>query len=174
MNRYHARLKRLIADSSHPKQPSKPSKLGFEGFEGGLSSHFLKNEAKRSYRAAFDALERRCPDYVEDRRWQQAVADGYRFLVQWGQKAATLGWSARDLFGLAAVPDRPAPNYRRLSRYDQTGLIWLLQGRPVMALTDAAATIESPSGAITIYRRHNKLAPGHRGDGRTVVSTVNE
>jgi hypothetical protein len=52
------------------------------------------------------------------------------------------------------------PSYRRLSRYDQTGLIWLLQGRPVVALTEAAAAIQSSTGAITIYRRHNKPALG--------------
>ena len=34
--------------------------------------------------------------------------------------AEALRWTARDLFGLHAVPDNPAPNYRRLSRYDET------------------------------------------------------
>jgi hypothetical protein len=52
------------------------------------------------------------------------------------------------------------PSYRRLSRYDQTGLIWLLQGRPVVALTEAAAAIQNSTGAITIYLRHNKPALG--------------
>ena len=37
----------------------------------------------------------------------------------------------------------PAPSYRRLSRYDQTGLIWLLRGRPVVAMTDSTAAIEA-------------------------------
>src|SRR5262249_44217882 len=39
------------------------------------------------------------------------------------------------------------PSYRRLSRYDETGLIWLLQGRPVVMLTAATAAIENPTGA---------------------------
>jgi hypothetical protein len=69
-----------------------------------------------------------------------------------------LRWSAQDLFGLAAVPERPSPNYRRLSRYDQTGLIWLLQGRPVVTLTQTTAAIANSTSAITIYRKHNKLA----------------
>jgi hypothetical protein len=30
-----------------------------------------------------------------------------------------LGWTAQDLFGLPPVPEKPAPNYRRLSRYDE-------------------------------------------------------
>jgi hypothetical protein len=39
-------------------------------------------------------------------------------------------------FGLYRIPKKPAPNYRRLSRYDETGLIWLLRGRPVVALVE--------------------------------------
>jgi hypothetical protein len=51
-------------------------------------------------------------------------------------------------------------SYSRLSRYDETGLIWLLCGREVVALTEATAAIQNPTGAITIYRRHNKPALG--------------
>ena len=40
--------------------------------------------------------------------------------------------------------------FSRLSRYDETGLIWLLQGRPVVALTEATAAIQSSTGALTI------------------------
>lgn len=82
-----------------------------------------------------------------------------RFLVQWRQKAAALGWAAKDLFGLAEVPDRPAPNYRRLSRYDQTGLIWLLPRRRVVPLTHDTAVIENVTGTVS-YHRHNKPALG--------------
>jgi hypothetical protein len=58
---------------------------------------------------------------------------------------------------LHTPPKKPAPNYRRISRYDQTGLIWLLHGRPVIALTQTAATILAPSGTSLIYRRHRTL-----------------
>jgi hypothetical protein len=75
-------------------------------------------------------------------------------LVRWGDQAAALGWTAQDLFGLHTPPATPAPSYRRLSRYDQTGLIWLLRGRPVVALSTATAAIENASGSITLYRRH--------------------
>jgi hypothetical protein len=75
-----------------------------------------------------------------------------------------LGWIANDLFGLAVIPERPTPNFQRLSRYDQTGLLWLLQGRKVVALTDKTAAIENASGAITVYRRHHKPAIGPLGD----------
>jgi hypothetical protein len=112
----------------------------------------------------FAALERRCPDHVETGRWQQAVEDGRRFLAQWGEQAHALGWSARDLFGLHKPPERPRPNYNRLSRYDDTGLVWLLRGRELVALTAATAAIASSTGSITTYRRHNKPALGPVGD----------
>jgi hypothetical protein len=54
-----------------------------------------------------------------------------------------LGWTARELFGLHPVPERPAPTFRRLLRYDTTGMIWLLLGRPVLALTGTEAAIQS-------------------------------
>jgi hypothetical protein len=45
-----------------------------------------------------------------------------------GRISYALGWTAHDLYGLHPVPQKPTPNYQRLSRYDETGLIWLLQG----------------------------------------------
>jgi hypothetical protein len=112
----------------------------------------------------FAALEARCPDHVPVERWQHAIDDGRVFLARWGDQAEALGWSAKDLFGLQTPPEKPHPSYRRLSRYDETGLIWLLCGREAVALTEATAAIQNPTGAITIYRRHNKPALGPIGD----------
>jgi hypothetical protein len=39
-------------------------------------------------------------------------------------------------------------------------LPWLLRGRPVLALTEGTAAIESPTGAVTAYRLNNKPALG--------------
>jgi hypothetical protein len=113
---------------------------------------------------ALAALERRCPDYVDANHWWQAVEDGRRFLARWVDQAVALGWTAEDLFGLHTPPERRHPSYRRLSRYDETGLIWLLQGREVVALTEATAAIQNATGAIIVYRRHNKPALGPLGD----------
>jgi hypothetical protein len=66
--------------------------------------------------------------------------------------------------GFHQPPAQPHPSYSRLSRYDETGLIWLLCGREVVALTEATAVIRSSTGAITIYRRHYKPALGPVGD----------
>jgi hypothetical protein len=116
------------------------------------------------FRRTLSALEARCPDLVPVNRWQVAVEDGRRFLARWGEQADALGWTARDLFGLHIPPATPYPSYSRLSRYDETGLIWLLQGREVVALTEATAAIQSSTGAITTYRCHNKPALGPVGD----------
>src|SRR5262249_44532798 len=109
-------------------------------------------------------LQQRCPDHVPIGRWQQAVEDGGRFMARWGKQAEALGWDAKDLFGLHQPPAPPHPRYSRLARYDETGLIWLLWGRPGGGLTDAPAAIQSSTGAITIYRRHNKPTLGPPGD----------
>jgi hypothetical protein len=110
------------------------------------------------------ALAKGCPVHVDDAAWQQALTDGERFLAQWGEQAEALGWTVRDLFGLAPVPAFPHPRYRRLSRYDETGLVWLLRGRQVLALTESTAVVESQTGMATVYRRHNKPAFGPIGD----------
>ena len=73
------------------------------------------------------------------------------------------GLPARDLFGRPDVSDRPGPKYQRLSRYDQTGLVWLLQGRRVVALAKDTAVIET-ANATVVYRRYNKPALGPLGD----------
>jgi hypothetical protein len=65
---------------------------------------------------------------------------------------------------LGAHTRQATSRYRRLSRYDEIELIWLLRGRPVLALTDSTAAVVSPTGAVTIYHRHNKPALGPHGD----------
>jgi hypothetical protein len=186
MNPYLAKL-RAREEIHHPQGPSKPSKpflavvdhanttdgTCFEGFEGDLGRCLSENEAAADrgrpdpfgrLGRTYAALAACSPEHVLADRWQQAVQDGRRFLAKWGEQAAALDWTPRDLFGLQKSPDQPHPSYRRLSRYDETGLIWLLQGRPVVALTDSTAAIENPTGAITVYRRYDKPALGPVGD----------
>jgi hypothetical protein len=113
----------------------------------------------------YAALASRCPEYVEQARWQQCVADARTFLAQWGEQAQALGWTSRDLFGLHEVPAKPHPSYSRLSRYDCTGLIWLLQGQPVIAVSATTAAIKNPvTGNTIIYRKDRKPGLGPLGD----------
>lgn len=81
-----------------------------------------------------------------EHRWKQGIEDSRSFLVRWGAEAARLGWSATDLFG--ASPIAPWP------RVGMLGLIPLLNGDPVVALSAGAAVIESRSGARLSYQRH--------------------
>jgi hypothetical protein len=120
-----------------------------------LVRHIRLFRASQALSEALSKLERRCPDFVPSARWQQAVKDGQRFLSQWGGQAEALGWTVGDLFGLHGPPPQPHPSYRQLSRYDCTGLVWLLDGRSVVALTAEAATIKTPGGSVltTYYRR---------------------
>jgi hypothetical protein len=48
---------------------------------------------------------------------------------------------------------------------DQTGLVWLSQGRRVVELTKDKAVIETPNGTVS-YRRHDKPALGPLGDSQ--------
>ena len=116
------------------------------------------------YAEALDRLERRRPDYIDAERWQQCLIDGQRFLAAWGDKAAALGWTDGDLFGLHEPPAKPKPSYSRSSHYDCTGLLWLLQDRRVVALTAETAAIEGHTGNIVTYRKHRKPALGPLGD----------
>ena len=123
------------------------------------------NSYPRPFGKVLEALESRCPDYVDTPRWQRCVEDAKAFLGTWGEQAEALGWDSRDLFGLHKPPEHPHPSYSRKSRYDETGLVWLLQGRPVIALTETTAAIQTEkTGSVTVYRKHNKPGLGPVGD----------
>jgi hypothetical protein len=112
----------------------------------------------------FAELEQRCPDYVDPGRWHQAVEDGRRFLATWGSQAEGLGWTPAEVFGLPNPPSNPHPSYDRMARYDTKGLVWLLEGRTIVAMSSSTAAIQHKTGAITSYRKHNKPGLGPLGD----------
>jgi hypothetical protein len=136
------------------------------------SGTLLGTVVGQQYRGAFSTLIAQCPDHVDRDRWQQAIADATTFISEWGARAEALGWTSADLFGLHTPPEKPAPSYRRLSRYDQTGLIWLLRGRSVIALTSTEAVILCHSGATLKFCRAPKppwrrpSTPSRRSAGR--------
>jgi hypothetical protein len=70
-------------------------------------------------------LRRGCPVGIGEADWQQAITDAELFMERWAEQAHAFGWTIRELFGLAPLPERSSPAFRRLSRYDLTGLIWL-------------------------------------------------
>jgi hypothetical protein len=69
--------------------------------------------------------------------------------------AERLGWMAVELFGLH--PDAP------MARYDRMGLIWLLQGEHVVALTATEARLSG----LTFYRKGDDASPVSGEHGTT-------
>jgi hypothetical protein len=79
-------------------------------------------------------------------RWQQFVDDIGKFLDGgWAEKAAALNWGPLALFGC----DRDKP----FARVDCSGLLWLLNGRRLVALSENTAAIETRTGARQTFRR---------------------
>jgi hypothetical protein len=88
----------------------------------------------------------RPPSEMSSKRWFQFIDDCGRFLDgDWADRAEELGWGPLELFGC----DRVKP-YARL---DRAGLLWLLNGGKLVALTVVTATIETTGGARQTYRR---------------------
>jgi hypothetical protein len=154
MGRYLDMIDRMKADSGQrdcEKSEISEKRVDVTRNEGDLI------RLNRFFRTLND-LERRCPDYVDTVDWQRAVEDGRRFIGRWSEQAEALGWTVNDLFRLHDPPERPYMTYRRLSRYDATGLIWLLHGRQVTALTADIAVIGTASGGtVTFYRRRPRV-----------------
>lgn len=88
----------------------------------------------------------RPPADVPAKRWQQFVDDCGRFLNDgFAKTAAALGWGPFDLFG--ADRDRP------FARIGQAGLLWLLGGDRLIALSESTAIIETRCGKRHTYHR---------------------
>jgi hypothetical protein len=94
-----------------------------------------------AYAAPFSAIQQRCPRGVPESRWWTFIRDGGAFLDWWGGRARALGWKPEDLFGFEPA----AP----MARYDRLGLLWVLNGRTVTALTDKTARLSDG----LMYRR---------------------
>ena len=79
-------------------------------------------------------------------RWQQFIDDCGRFLdLGWANRAEAFGWGPLNLFGC----DRERP----LARYDRMGLLWIIQGGKLVALTAHTATIDTLTGSLQTHRR---------------------
>jgi hypothetical protein len=143
-------------------EPVAPS-VAAGGPDGGCQVEIIELPQAQRYQKVFAILQLEAPAHIPEDRWRQCLQDGSKFLAIWGEQAAALGWSNRDLFGLHQPPGRPHPSYSRLSRYDCLGLCWALQGRPVTMLTADSATIKTISGTLNFYR-HNRPGLGPVGD----------
>lgn len=107
--------------SDFSRGSSAPERAAILEHDSGLPRH---------YADAFADMQNHRPEVVTEERWRQAIDDAGRFLDQWGEKATAFGWPASDLFDHA--------------EHGAHGLLWELDGRPVLALTaDGAALGEN-------------------------------
>jgi len=88
--------------------------------------------------------------------WQQLIVDAGRFLDGWAAQAAAFGWPDWELFGC----HRRAP----WGRIQGMGLVLLLRGDEIAALTATEAAIRTRTGAHQTYRRKpcDPLHPAER------------
>ena len=91
------------------------------------------------------------PDWPEP-KWRSLREDALTFLKDWAAQAHALGWNGLDLFGVHA----DAPH----ARLDGMGLVPLLGGQPVVALTEDSATIKAGSGGTLTFLRRRAGQPG--------------
>ncbi len=91
-----------------------------------------------------DLLVMVCPASFPPERWKTLREDSYIFLRDHAAQAHELGWPAVALFGVH--PEKP------LERFDCAGLILVLNGARVTALSDTEAMIEKTSGARMTFR----------------------
>ena len=82
--------------------------------------------------------------------WEALREDAYTFLRDHAARAHELGWTALDLFGVHPV--------KPWVRFDHMGLVPLLNGARVTALSDLEAVIGKSSGARATFRRR-AMAP---------------
>ena len=109
-------------------------------------------EIPRQWGEGFARLDPdRSPADVPSRRWLRLVTDVALFLDSaFCATAAALGWGPLDLFGC----DRDRP----FARIDQAGLLWLLNGDRLLAVSEDAVVIETRAGARRVFRRKPNAA----------------
>ena len=96
------------------------------------------------------------PRSYPEHAWQQLIVDAERFLDSWAAQAAALGWPIWELFGC----HRRAP----WGRIQSMGVVLLLRGKELAALTATEAVIRTATGAHQTYRRKpfDPLRPAER------------
>jgi TubC N-terminal docking domain len=96
------------------------------------------------------------PSTYPEQAWRQLIVDAERFLDSWAAQAVVLGWPDWELFGC----HRRAP----WGRIQGMGLVLLLHGRELAALTATEAVIRAETGAHQTYRRkpHDPLHSAER------------
>jgi hypothetical protein len=127
-----------LAGSVNVWSDTKEERAAIAEYDGG---------APRIWAEALARLDpARPPRDVPPSRWERFIDDCGRFLDEgWAEQCNALGWRPLDLFGC----DRERP----WARIDRAGLLWLLDGRKLIALTVNTAEIKAATGARQTYYR---------------------
>lgn len=108
-----------------------------------LATH--EAEVPREWAEGFATLQTAQPPVsISEARWQQIIDDAGRFLDGWATKASALEWTTLDVFGVH--PSAPE------ARHDGKGLVLLIAGGEVLAITAETARLRRGHGLQT-YRR---------------------
>ena len=94
------------------------------------------------------------PTDINAERWRVILADAAAFMERFAAQAAVLGWITAEIWGVHRI----AP----LQRLDAAGLVVLLRGREIAALTEDRATIRTPTGKFLSFRRADVDTRGQR------------
>jgi len=147
-----------IRDNTWEPAPERPSNVSIvsivtdhlpEDFEERAAITEFDAGIPREWAEAFARVQCAAPlaGYTPE-RWLALIDDGGRFLDRWAARAMDLGWSSSDCFGL----DPKAPE----ARVDKMGLVPLIDGREVVAITDASAVLQGWNGSRMTYHRRNR------------------
>ncbi len=111
---------------------------------GGMPPEWTQGHAR--------LLSMKPPATWPEDRWPTLLEDSRRFLGIWAPQAAALGWTTSDLFG--------CDPYAPWARVDAQGLILMINGDTVEAITRDSATIRTETGSIQrYYRNHGSQCP---------------
>jgi hypothetical protein len=134
-----SQLSQLSQGSTH--------RTGGEPREARAATVWCDGNTPHAWAKAFAQLDpHQPPGDVLSPRWQTFINDFGSFLGgPFCALADKLGWGLLDLLGC----DRDRP----YARIDQAGLLWLLNGDRLVALSENTATIETRTGARQTWRR---------------------
>ncbi len=123
------------------------AKSGNSGGAPANPANLLNSSAPAEWLEGFGSLDPNiAPLGFPAKWWRETIRDGELFLAKWARQAAHLGWTAFDVFG--AHQTAPAANYAAM------GLVLLIRGGRVVAISAETAIIEQASGSrLTFTRR---------------------
>ena len=124
-------------DHAHAWTAAESERAAIIEHDGGIPRDWVEGFARLD--------PNRPPGDVPAARWRGFVDDVGLFLDRWAAYASALGWGPHDLFGC----DRDRP----FARLDRSGLLWLVNGNCIVALSEHAAVIEGRGRVRQTWRR---------------------